>query len=250
MLNIVSGSYKTTRLFACAIHKRSLRGRDPVEMAFEDLCKRFDFYLDRLRADGDAQRGMIILDKTTRETSLQKLSKEFRKVGTRWGSLKNIADTPFFVDSKASRMVQLADHIAYAVFRRYNTGDAQYLDLIAHRFDAVDGVIHGSRPQALGHDDLHVPRLPQPTLEHKICRFANSLRPAVPVTSISPCRTNNILVPASARRNPERAQRSVEIWPRQRNLWVTDALGIGLGSRGPRTRCGIARLQFFSIYSS
>lgn len=143
LLKVVGGSYRTTRLFACAIHKKSLRGRDPVEMAFEDLCKRFDFFLDRLRADGDPQRGLIVLDKTTRETSLQKLSKEFRKVGTRWGALKNIADTPFFVDSKASRMVQIADHVAYAVFRRYNSGDAQYMDLIAHRFDAVDGIIHG-----------------------------------------------------------------------------------------------------------
>lgn len=112
-------------------------------MAFEDLCKRFDLFLGRLKAAGDTQRGMIILDKTTRETSLQKLSREFRKVGTQWGSLKNIADTPFFVDSRASRLVQIADHIAYSVFRRYNAGDAQYFDIIAHRFDAVDSVIHG-----------------------------------------------------------------------------------------------------------
>jgi hypothetical protein len=86
---------------------------------------------------------LIVLDRTTRETSLQKLSKEFRKDGTRWGALKNIADTPFFVDSKASRLVQIADHIAHSVFRRYNSGDTQYFDLVAHRFDAVDGVIHG-----------------------------------------------------------------------------------------------------------
>jgi hypothetical protein len=67
-------------------------------------------FLGRLRSEGDAQRGMLILDKTTRETSLQKLSREFRKVGTQWGVLKNIADTPFFVDSRASRLVQIADH--------------------------------------------------------------------------------------------------------------------------------------------
>ena len=86
---------------------------------------------------------MIVLDKTTRETSLQKLSREFRKTGTRWESLKHIADTPFFVDSKASRLVQLADHIAYSVFRRFNTGDAQYMDIISPRFDEADGIIHG-----------------------------------------------------------------------------------------------------------
>lgn len=143
LLQVVAGSYKTTRLFACAIEKKSYPGRDPVEMAFEDLCQRLDKFLGRLKAEGDTQRGMIILDKTTRETSLQKLSRDFRKVGTQWGVLKNIADTPFFVDSRASRLVQIADHVAYAVFRRYNSGDAQYFDIVAHRFDAVDSIIHG-----------------------------------------------------------------------------------------------------------
>ena len=101
LLNVVSDSYNTTRLFACAINKNDYPGRDPVEMAFEDLCRRFDLFLSRRKAAGDSQRGMIILDKTTRETSLQKLSREFRKVGTQWGVLRNIADTPFFVDSRA-----------------------------------------------------------------------------------------------------------------------------------------------------
>lgn len=143
ILQVAESSYGTARLFACAIHKKSFPGKDPVALAFEDLCQRFDYFLSRLRQQGDQQRGMIILDKTTRETSLQQLSREFRKVGTRWGSLKNIADTPFFVDSRASRLVQLADHVAYAVFRRYNTGDAQYMDIVASRFDEADGVYHG-----------------------------------------------------------------------------------------------------------
>jgi hypothetical protein len=143
VLQVAASSYDTTRLFACAIHKKSFPSADPVEVAFEDLCQRFDYFLNRRRQQGDQQRGMIVLDKTTRETSLQRLSREFRKVGTRWGFLKNIADTPFFVDSRASRLVQIADHVAYAVFRRYNTGDAQYMDIIASRFDESDGVYHG-----------------------------------------------------------------------------------------------------------
>jgi hypothetical protein len=143
VLRVAASSYETTRLFACAIDKKSYPVADPVELAFEDLCQRFDYFLARRRQQGDQQRGMIILDKTTRETSLQKLSREFRKAGTRWGSLKNIADTPFFVDSRASRLVQLADHVAYAVFRRYNSGDAQYMDIIASRFDEDGGIYHG-----------------------------------------------------------------------------------------------------------
>jgi hypothetical protein len=129
VLQVVNNSYNTTCLFACAIDKRAYPGQDPVEMAFEDLCRRFDLFLSRLKSAGDTQRGMIILDKTT--------------LGTQWGSLKNIADTPFFVDSRASRLVQIADHVAYSVFRRYNSGDAQYFDIIAHRFDASENIIHG-----------------------------------------------------------------------------------------------------------
>ncbi len=143
VLRTVAGSYGSTHLFACAIHKKSFPGKDPVELAFEDLCQRFDFFLGRMRQQGDPQRGLLVLDRSTRETPLQRLSREFRKYGTRWGSLNNIADTPFFVDSRASRLVQVADHVAYAVFRRYNAADTQYFDLISSRFDEANGVLHG-----------------------------------------------------------------------------------------------------------
>jgi hypothetical protein len=112
-------------------------------MAFEDLCQRFDIYLSRLNAEGERQKGLLILDDSSYETTLQELAKNFRKIGTQWGSVKHLADTPFFVNSKASRIVQLADHVAYAVFRRYNTGDTQYFDIIAHKFHQTDGVVHG-----------------------------------------------------------------------------------------------------------
>ncbi len=97
----------------------------------------------RLRAGGDRQRGLLVLDKSTYETALQRLARDFQSIGTHWGVLRNLADTPFFVDSKASRLVQVADHIAYAVFRRYNAHDSQYFDIIASKFDCADGVVHG-----------------------------------------------------------------------------------------------------------
>jgi hypothetical protein len=145
VLQIVAGSYETARVFAYAVEKNSLSaGTDPVELAFEDLCSRFDLYLQRLRAQGDRHRGLLILDRTTRETSLQRLSREFRTLGTQWGTtLRNLADIPFFADSRASRLIQLADHVAYAVFRRYNAGDTQYFDIIAPKFDSSEGKIHG-----------------------------------------------------------------------------------------------------------
>jgi len=143
VLNILKQSYETARAFACAVHKASFPGRDPVELAFEDLCSRFDLYLDRLRGQGDRQRGILILDESAHETTLQRMAREFRTLGTRWGVLHNLAETPLFVDSRASRSIQLADHVAYAVFRRYNAGDTNYFDIIASKFDSFEGVIHG-----------------------------------------------------------------------------------------------------------
>ncbi len=145
VLQVAADSYDSARVFACAVDKTSLPpGIDPVEFAFEDLCSRFDQYLTRLHRGGDRHRGLIILDKTTQETSLQRLTQDFRRLGTKWGtSIRHLADVPFFVDSTASRLVQVADHIAHAVFRRFNSGDTQYFDIIAPKFDSVDNVIHG-----------------------------------------------------------------------------------------------------------
>jgi len=143
VLKIVAQSYETARVFACAVHKPSYPGRDPVEIAFEDLCSRFDLFLTRMGSSGDRQRGLIILDESTHETTLQLMARNFRIIGTRWGNIRNLADTPLFINSRASRLTQIADHIAYSVFRRYQSGDTQYFDLIAGRFDSVDGIVHG-----------------------------------------------------------------------------------------------------------
>ena len=144
VLDVLANAYQTARAFACVVHKPSFPGRDPMQIAFEDLCSRFDRYLQRLRGSGDTQRGLLILDKNAYETTLQQMSVAFRTLGTRWGVIRHLADTPLFVDSRASRVIHLADHIAYAVFRRYQSGDTQYLDRIAHKFDtADDGVVYG-----------------------------------------------------------------------------------------------------------
>jgi len=114
-----------------------------MEIAFEELVSRFDIYLNRIyREQNYSHKGLIICDKSVYETSLQKLSIEFRKEGTRWRDIRNIREVPIFVDSKASRLVQLADHIAYSVFRRYNAGDLTYFNCIENRFDSSDGKIH------------------------------------------------------------------------------------------------------------
>jgi hypothetical protein len=144
--------------FACAVHKSSYPGMDPVKLAFEDLTSRFDMYLSRVfRRDSIDQKGIIILDESAHETSLQKEAIKFRQSGTRWRRLNNICEVPFFVDSKASRIIQLADHIAYAVFRRYDAGDLSYFNCLEGRFDSENGIIHGLCHKQLNNQNCTCP---------------------------------------------------------------------------------------------
>jgi hypothetical protein len=143
VLKILASSYDSAVAFACAIHKNSFNLFDPIELAFEDLCQRFDIYLSKMQFAGDRQRGLLILDEHAKETTLQKMSRDFRTIGTKWGVIRSIAEVPLFVDSRASRLIQMADHIAYAVYRRYNSGDTSYFDIIASKFQSSEGIIHG-----------------------------------------------------------------------------------------------------------
>lgn len=134
---------RNARLFGAAIHKAALSPDDPMEYAFEQICNRFDRYMGRLHKQGDTQRGIIILDESTYETSLQTLARDFRLDGHRWGQLHNLSEVPLFVDSRATRMIQYADLIAHAVRRYFENGDSAYFDIISSKFDALGGVVHG-----------------------------------------------------------------------------------------------------------
>lgn len=159
-INIIKGTLDTlknagtdTVVFACAVHKSSYIRQDPMEIAFEDLCSRFDMYLNRIYHDTkQSHKGLIVFDKNAYESSLQNLQLEFRQHGTRWRNVRNIREVPFFVDSRASRLIQLSDHIAYSVFRRYNANDLTYFNCIEDRFDSNQGTIHG-----LSHKQLNNP---------------------------------------------------------------------------------------------
>jgi len=117
--------------FACAIHKPDYPAKNPVEFAFEDLCSRFEMFLGRVfHQTKEREKGIIILDKTVYETSLQQLAITFRQSGTTWRTLANLVEVPMFIESTTSRLIQLADHIAYATFRRFQRSDTTYFDVI------------------------------------------------------------------------------------------------------------------------
>lgn len=143
VLCVLQSAYSETVLFAYVIHKKSFSGEDPVIKAYENLASRFNTYLEN-RSNSSPNKGLIILDKSSYETGLQNLALEIRHSGNRWGQqLRNIVEVPLFVDSTASRIIQFADHVAYAVFRRYEASDLTYFNCIENRFFQDQGVIHG-----------------------------------------------------------------------------------------------------------
>ncbi|BFG72138.1 hypothetical protein PTKU46_01710 [Paraburkholderia terrae] len=130
------------RLFGAVIRKIDLPA-DAAEAAFTQLYSRFDQFLRRLHLSGNTQRGIMIFDKTSIEPRIQTLAREFKTAGHPWGRTRNYAEVPLFLDSKASRLIQLADLIAFAIFRHFEHHDSKYFDVIRHCFDEEGGVVHG-----------------------------------------------------------------------------------------------------------
>ena len=99
-------------------------------------------YLDALR------RYLVILDENPLRKRIQALAAETNLVSdtkTRhdypFGSM---IEVPMFLDSELSRLLQLADFVAFWVHRAYATGDQRILNLLLPVFDQEPGgPIHG-----------------------------------------------------------------------------------------------------------
>lgn len=143
-LNVISQNHYY-RVFGVAINKRSAaqQGLDTVEMAFEQISSRFDQYLMRLHRKGDTQRGVIVFDKTREESAIQGFASDYRSIGHSWGTIRNLAEVPLFLDSRISRLIQLADLVAYGIFRNFERGDGQFFQIMQPNFDEEGGAVHG-----------------------------------------------------------------------------------------------------------
>lgn len=102
-------NHPRVRLFGAVIKKASLPAEDPIIHAFEQLSYRFDLFLKRqYQKYGKPERGLIIFDKSSTEQIIQTLARDFKHVGHSWGTTNNYAEAPVFLDSRASRLIQVA----------------------------------------------------------------------------------------------------------------------------------------------
>ena len=73
------------------------------------------------------------------------LMQKFHTSGTLWTNIEKIIETPLFVDSHLTSMVQMADTCSYALRRYLENDEAELFDLVFQRADRKDGVVVGVR---------------------------------------------------------------------------------------------------------
>lgn len=146
------GSWSFARLFAeCVnkIHFDPIRAKQTIdEQALEQLVSRFEQYMKIVSKSTKNNKlyGALIHDNN--ETVSKKhtaLMKKFHNHGTLWTSIEHIIETPFFVNSELTSIVQIADLCCYSLRRYFENNETNLLDRIQSRFDRKKDKIVGIR---------------------------------------------------------------------------------------------------------
>ena len=143
-------SWDFSRLFAECIDKLYF---DPTknnqtidEQAFEQIVTRFELFLKNIESHTDENYGLLIHDNNeTVSTKHTKLMKKFYDSGTLWIDIQKIIETPLFVDSELTSMVQIADLCSYAIRRYLENDEEDLFNLVYKRADRNKSRIVGVR---------------------------------------------------------------------------------------------------------
>jgi hypothetical protein len=134
-------SWDFARLFAECIDKITydpLRTNNSIqEQTLEQITTRFEYCLENYsRTKHSKQYGLLIHDNN--ETVAKKhtdLMKQFHEKGTFWRNIPHIIETPLFVNSKLTSMIQIADLCSYAIRRYLEKNETELFDLVFERAD-------------------------------------------------------------------------------------------------------------------
>ena len=140
------GGWQDAVLFGDAQQKSAHAPEAPdaqiMDHAFEQVVTRFHTFLGRKSID----LGMLVQDQNdTAGVRLTRLARRYHATGTRYSAVSRLVETPLFVDSKLTSMVQLADLGAYAVRRFFEKNETDLFDRIYARFDRSAGKLVGLR---------------------------------------------------------------------------------------------------------
>ena len=137
-------SQANAHVFAAVIDKNAIE-ESRYDRAFQEVVHRFDLMLQRMyNRQGDAQRGLVVLaEAREHRRRLEALARAVWNQGHYWGQLRNMADIPYFALARSTRLLQLADFTANAIYGRYAGGHTRHFNVISDKFDRADGKLHG-----------------------------------------------------------------------------------------------------------
>jgi hypothetical protein len=138
------------RIFAAVVERRHKEFATAEKYAYDHVLHRFDEMLRGFGKD-EQQRGLVVHDRrdsvhtsARHEPKIQGWTALWQRTGPR---LEAIVQVPYFTDSHASRLIQAADFVSYALWRQYSQqSDAYIADLWQHvdigKKGELSGVIH------------------------------------------------------------------------------------------------------------
>lgn len=136
------GKWSFARLFSECINKihfDPVRARQSVdEQALEQLVSRFEQYMkivSKSKKNIELYGTLIHDNNETVSKKHTALMKKFHSQGTLWTSIEHIIETPFFVNSELTSLVQIADLCSYALRRYFENNEADLLNRIKSRID-------------------------------------------------------------------------------------------------------------------
>ena len=105
-----------------AAHVAKYKDPDPPEaISYQLLIERFDRFLSRQGPD----IGIVVSDEQKgAEDPIRVAHSHYRRYGTSWQRIDHVIETPFFVPSHWSRMLQIVDVVAYWINRLLKAGAA------------------------------------------------------------------------------------------------------------------------------
>jgi len=137
-------------LFGVVLDAKFHTGELQIErerFAYEVLLNKFDVMLKHSRTDRERpNRGLVIHDRRlVAERDIQSWVSQWRAAAGTIGQLRNLADVPLFADSRATRLLQVADLVSYSMFRRYSPDvtDHSYFKALWPAFHSEAGQVNG-----------------------------------------------------------------------------------------------------------
>lgn len=97
---------------------------------------------------GPHEYGAVIADEARYEQVIQPMVASWQESGAarqfwRLKPLQRLVEVPLFADSGVTRLLQLADLVAHAVYVYYQTGSRQFIGPLLRSFVQSSGVMHG-----------------------------------------------------------------------------------------------------------